>query len=78
MTIISNSDEKFVKSGIYINPEENAEDVKSSRTYSRLSEIFAADCLRHSCSTSDQEVATSRAAINIVLGEDYFNYWELR
>jgi len=78
VTIISNSGEKFVKSGIYINPEEASEDVKNSRTYIRLAEIFASECLKESCTTADQEVASSRAAINIVLGEQYYNYWSSR
>ena len=73
VTIISNSEEKFVKSGIYINSEEEGEP-KQSQTYKRLAEVFAPDCLKQDCTTADMEVASSRAAINIVLGEDYFNY----
>lgn len=74
VTIISNSSEKFVKTGIYINPQEG-ENTKSKLTYKRLAEVFAPDCLKNGCFTSDQEVQSSRASINIVLGEDYFNYW---
>jgi hypothetical protein len=78
VTIISNSSEKFVKNGIYINPQEVSENVKSSQTYKRLSESFAPNCLKEECVTSDIEVGSSRAAINIVLGEEYFNYWSSR
>lgn len=78
VTIISNADEKFVKNGIYVNPQGQSEEVKSSRTYTRLGEIFASDCLKETCTTADQEVATSRADINIVLGEEYYNYWSSR
>lgn len=77
VTIINNTDEKFVKNGIYINPEEGS-DIKSSQTYKRLAEIFAPSCLKEQCSSADAEVASSRAAINIVLGEEYFNYWSSR
>lgn len=77
VTIITNTEEKFVKSGVYINPEEGS-DAKFSQTYRRLAEIFASKCLKETCTTSDAEVASSRAAINIVLGEEYFNYWSSR
>ncbi len=77
VTIITNSSEKFVKNGVFINPEAG-EGVEESRTYRRLSEVFAEECLQDKCTTSDVEVANSRAAINIVLGEEYFNYWRSR
>lgn len=77
VTIINNTEEKFVKNGVYINPEEVG-DVKSSQTYKRLAQIFASGCLKEECSTTEAEVASSRAAINIVLGEEYFNYWSSR
>lgn len=77
VTIISNTSEKFVKNGIYINPKEG-ESIDKSRTYKRLAEIFAPICLKSGCITSDTEVINSRAAINLVLGEEYFNYWSLR
>lgn len=77
VTIISNSSEKFVQNGIYINS--NGDDPnKKSRTYKRLAEIFAPNCLKTDCQTNDSEVATSRADINIVLGEEYYNYWSSR
>jgi len=77
VTIITNTAEKFVKSGVYINPEEGSETV-NSRTYKRLAEVFAPKCLKETCTTADAEVATSRASINIVLGEEYYNYWASR
>lgn len=77
VTIISNTGEKQVKSGIYINPQEGSE-IKNSRTYNRVAEIFAPGCLKETCTTADSEVESSRAAINIVLGEEYFNYWASR
>lgn len=77
VTIISNTSEKFVKTGIYINPKEG-ESIDKSQTYKRLAEIFAPGCLKESCATLDTEIINSRAAINLVLGEEYFNYWSSR
>jgi hypothetical protein len=74
VTIIGNTSEKSVKSGTFINTGEG-EDVKSTATFKRLAEIFTPECLKTACTTSDQEVLSSRASINIVLGEDYYNYW---
>ncbi len=77
VTIITNSQDKFVKNGVYINPEEGSA-TADSRTYKRIAEIFSPGCLKQECTTADAEVATSRAAINIVLGQEYFNYWSSR
>lgn len=77
VTIISNTGEKFVKNRVYISPEEGSE-AKASQTYKRLAEIFAPGCLKEECRTKDSEVLSSRAAISVVLGEEYFNYWYLR
>lgn len=77
VTIISNTNEKFVKNGVYISPEEGG-GAKTTQTYKRLAEIFAPGCLKMECQTSDREVINSRAAISVVLGEEYFNYWSSR
>lgn len=77
VTIISNTSEKFVKNGIYVNPKEG-EGIDKSRTYKRLAEVFVPSCLKTECVTADNEVINSRAAINLVLGEEYFNYWSQR
>lgn len=77
VTIIGNSSEKFMKNEIYLNLKEG-EDIGSSQTYNRLAGIFAPHCLKNECIASDLEIKNSRSAINIVLGEEYFNYWFLR
>lgn len=77
VTIITNTSEKFVKNGVYLNPEEGSSAV-NSQTYKRLAEIFAVNCLKKECKTLDREVVNSRAAISVVLGEEYFNYWSSR
>ncbi|MBI2593315.1 LytR C-terminal domain-containing protein [Candidatus Daviesbacteria bacterium] len=77
VTIITNTSGKFVKNGVFINQSEGGE-AKTSRTYKRLTEIFALNCLKEECKTADSEVLNSRAAISVVLGEEYFNYWSSR
>lgn len=77
VTIISNSSEKHVKNGIYVNLQEGS-DARASATYKRLAEIFAIYCIKQECFTQDPEIANSRAVISIVLGEEYFNYWSSR
>lgn len=77
VTITSNTTEKFVKNGIYVSQKDSS-GVKTSQTYKRLAEIFAPGCLKEECHTRDADVLSSRAAISIVLGEEYFNYWSLR
>lgn len=77
VTIITNTSEKFVTNGVFINPAEG-EKARASKTYKRLAEIFAVNCLKEECQTNDVEVVNSRASISIVLGEQYFNYWSLR
>jgi len=41
-------------------------------TYQRLAALFAPTCLKSTCESSDPRVLSSRAQINIVLGEDYY------
>lgn len=77
VTITSNTENKFVKNNIYINPE-SENNIKISRSFNRLAQLFAPDCLKSGCLLTDSEVLSSRADISIVLGEEYFNYWSLR
>jgi hypothetical protein len=77
VTIVTNTADKFVKNGIYLSPD-GGNEAKTSQTYKRLAEIFAPNCLKQNCQTADAEVVNSRAAISIVLGEEYFNYWSSR
>ncbi len=42
-------------------------------TYERLAQIFAPQCLKNKCKSSDDKVTNSRAQINVVLGEDYYS-----
>lgn len=44
----------------------------------KLKQIFAPDCIKNPCRSNDPKVLSSRAKINIILGEDYYKYWYLR
>lgn len=47
----------------------------STLSYKRLAQIFAPDCLKKKCQTSDDRVKNSRAQINVVLGEDFYQHF---
>lgn len=51
---------------------------KNSVTALRIAETFAPRCLKTRCQTEDSEVNNSRAQINIIIGEDFFNFWHKR
>lgn len=75
--IITSSTENTQKtSSVLIKDEDDA--IKDSQTYKRLNQIFAPNCLKQKCFTEDPRINSSRAQINIVLGEDYFDTWHKR
>lgn len=76
VVIISTSLLKVNKSQVVI--KNDNEKIKNSATALRLSETFAPDCLKTSCTTNDSEVNNSRAQINIIVGEDFFSLWHKR
>lgn len=53
-------------------------DKNSSPTFKRITEVFAPQCLKIDCKSADPKIVNSRAQINIVLGEDYYNTWHKR
>jgi hypothetical protein len=50
---------------------------KETVTAKRLAEIFAPNCIK-GCESNDTSVTDSRADIIIILGEDYFNFWNTK
>lgn len=69
--ISTNGDGEFKTSRVVVNPE-NVE-VKDSYTYKRLVQIFGSDCSSEpKCDKIPLEVMESRAQINIILGEDFY------
>lgn len=51
---------------------------KKGATVKRLLQIFAPHCANLTCDLEDPKVSTSRAQINLVLGEDYYRLWRAR
>jgi len=47
-------------------------------TTNRLTELFAPSCAKSACKSDDYHVNSSRAEINIVIGEDFYNDHYLR
>lgn len=76
--IISSSDKKQEKSAILIREKGDTGKVKISATGQRLTEIFAPACLNSACQVDDPKILSSRAEINIILGEDYYGRWYTR
>lgn len=64
-------------SGIFINTNDITS-AKDSSTTQRLTQIFAPDCAGTPCITDDPKIHSSRAAVNIVLGKDFFDFWYYR
>ncbi len=75
---ISNTEQTRADSTVVVKKSEGKDTKDMSLTASRLTGIFAPKCLKVSCQIDDSEVASSRAKINIVLGEDYYNLWYTR
>lgn len=71
-----NLEQDLEKSAVIISGEETL--LPNSLTVKRLSQIFAPHCLMEPCQSSDPKVTSSRAQINIILGEDYYNFWNKR
>lgn len=69
--IAQNSENPIEKSLITIN-NKSMENLENSQTYKKLSQVFAPDCLKKSCTITDPKIDQSRSQIIIVLGEDYY------
>lgn len=77
VVIVSNTESAQSKTKVILGVGEE-EDGYKNPALKRIAEIFAPDCLDNKCYTDDPKVQNSRAQINIVLGEDYYNYWYSR
>lgn len=51
---------------------------EKSQTKKRLAQIFAPQCLKTACSSTDYKIINSRAQINVIIGEDFYNLWHKR
>lgn len=77
VVIISNTDNLQDKSMVTTNFN-IAPQTKNNETAKRLSQIFAPYCERKDCVSTDPKITASRAKINVVIGEDYYNLWYKR
>lgn len=78
--MVNNTEEKYEKSTVSFSKDylsENPE-ITETATSLRLKQLVAPHCLKAVCSNDDINVIRSRAAINIVLGKDYYARWKTR
>lgn len=76
VVVTANTDIKLKKSIIYV--QKNSEtQLDRTVTFGRLSRFFAPQCVQK-CDSLDSKVTSSRAQINIILGEDFFEKWYVR
>lgn len=58
--------------------ETSGEEYKFDITKKRLEEMFAPRCSKEKCTSNDPKSLNSRAQIVIILGEDFYTYWNKR
>lgn len=51
---------------------------KSNATFLRLTQIYAPRCLSEDCIFDSPQIISSRAQVNVVLGEDFYKMWNER
>lgn len=73
VVITTTAEKKEETSQVIVKLEDK--DLLNSVTYNRLTQIYGPSCIKKPCQTTDSKVNSSRAQINIVLGEDYFKLW---
>ncbi len=56
----------------------SSEEDKNNETMNRLTQIYAPRCLSEKCVFNSPEIISSRAQVNIVLGEDFYKLWNER
>lgn len=76
VVVTANTDLKLKKSIIYIQKDSDTK-LDETVTFGRLARFFAPHCIKK-CDILDSKVTGSRAQINIVLGEDFFEKWYVR
>lgn len=72
VVMVSNTTSPHAKSVVVNNAQG-----KKTTTYKRLAQVFAPECLKF-CQSNDTQVKDSRAQVNVVLGQDYFDKWNKR
>jgi hypothetical protein len=73
--IMQNLDTKEQKSNVVITSQTNTSDIQKSISYQRVAQLIAPHCLNNDCNTTNAKILSSRAVINIVVGEDFVSRW---
>lgn len=73
--VFTGNTESLQGKSLVISKEESA---GNQITQSRLEEMFAPWCRQDPCSSNDPKVLNSRAQVVVVLGEDFYSYWNKR
>ncbi len=78
VVILTSLDSTQEKSAVILKNDVEGGNVEKALTAKRLTQLFAPWCLNQKCVSLDPKLTSSRAQINIILGEDYFNLWHKR
>lgn len=70
VVIVASTQEYQKKTSVFLQESLGSETVDF--TLRRLSQVFAPWCLKEKCGTVDPKITSSRAQINIVIGEDFY------
>ena len=68
--IIQNLDSNQKKSAVILTNSE-LDLAKSSITYQRVAQLIAPDCLKKVCTSDNTKITSSRAKMNIIVGDDF-------
>ena len=69
--ILQNLDQKIDKTSVVLTPNQSSPETLNSVTYQRVAQFLAPHCLENQCLLQNPKIDTSRATINIVIGQDY-------
>lgn len=72
--VITTSTDHLQKKSFVISSEEDPDNL----TMNRLMQIYAPRCLLEECVFGSPEIISSRAQVNVVLGEDFYKLWNER
>lgn len=82
VVILSNTNKLEDKTKVVINSSvdehsflRDKRGVLESSTFQKTVNFFAPDCLKGECVSEDSKALNSRALINVIIGEDYYTFW---
>lgn len=69
--ILQNLDQKQEKTSVVLTPSQSTPETLKSVTYQRIAQFLAPQCIKNQCMLQNPKIDSSRATINIVIGQDY-------